>query len=98
MVDLFYRETTSGRQQTLSPGYTIAALGRSRSIFRSTLAVIAAGGMLTAAIGLFAGIVTPSAWAAGVFVVGVSLFTASGYLSRHADKVRHRSVQWRPIT
>jgi hypothetical protein len=98
MTDLFYHETISGKKQIISPGYTVATPKISRNIFRQFLALSAAGGLLVAAVGLIVGIITPHAWASGIFVVGVGLFCIAGYLARHSENVRRRSGQWRPIT
>jgi hypothetical protein len=98
MTNFFYRETTSGETQIISSGYTIGTPQKARGNFRHILALTAASGMLIAAVGLIVGIITPHAWAAGIFVVGVGLFCIAGYLARHSEKLRRRAGQWRPIT
>ena len=98
MTDFFYQEIISGRKKVLPSGYLIGTPQRSKSNFRYVLSLVAAGGMLVAAIGLVAGIITPHAWAAGMFVVGVGLFCIAGYLARRSENVGRRSAQWRPIT
>lgn len=98
MADFSYHENVAGNRQIASSGYRIATPLKSRNSFRYILSLIAACGILVAGIGLGAGIITARAWAAGIFVVGVGLFCIAGYLARHVENVRRRSVQWHPIT
>jgi hypothetical protein len=45
------------------------------------LSILAIIGIILIAIGLIAGIITPNAWAAGVFVAGMAAFCLAGYLA-----------------
>jgi len=62
----------------ISGGYMVTTPHIARNKGRYVLAILALIGIILAAIGLIAGVITPEPWAAGVFVAGVASFCIAG--------------------
>jgi len=98
MTELYYDKPIAGYGR-IPEGYVVATPKIPRNRFRYALAILSIIGMILTTIGLIAGIITPKAWAAGVFVAGAAAFCAAGYLARRSGNIRRGSVAaWRPIT
>ena len=98
MADFSYQPVREIKYTRIVCDYEAAKPSRmplSRS--KIVLVLLAIVGGCLAAVGLIAAVITPHAWAAGVFVIGMLLFSMAGWLARQL--VGHRRMpQWHTIT